>query len=223
MNIESFNKLDKIIATEWNSIHSGRFWTHLKEKGLDKKLYIIVMKQIFHYTSHNSQNQALVSINLDSTRVGMLKYVLHHALEEAGHDTMVIHDLTKFNITESDIRNDKLLPETEALISFLYWTALKKDPVARLGYSYWAESCYGYIEDLTNSMQSDLELKSKYMTFFIGHSSLDEKHFEEVKEALQQYCNNDLLFDQVCETALTTLRLTGNMLDACYSEYIKES
>lgn len=220
MNNNIFELLDQRIEEEWTKIHSGKFWSHIKKHGIDKELYTLVMTQIFHYTAHNTQNQALVSVNLNSQRAGMLKYALHHALEEAGHDLMVIKDLEYLNVYEDDIRKQTPLSETEALISFLYWTALKKDPVARLGYSYWAESCYTYISDLITISKESLNLTDSQMTFFVNHAQIDIRHFEEVKDTLKKFCTTDEIAQQVLHTAVSTLKLTGNMLDACYDHYM---
>src|SRR5262249_6897677 len=99
MNPEQFFEiLDSYMLQGWKRIHDGRFWRHLEENGLDHGLYIALMTEVFHYTRHNAQNQALASLSAFSDRLGLLQFCLRHAYAEAGHDLMVLADLEAIGI-----------------------------------------------------------------------------------------------------------------------------
>ena len=216
---EFFHHLDTEKNRKWDEVHRGPFWQHLRKWGLDQRLYLGVMREIFHYTGHNAQNQAVVSMNLSSQRLPLMKYALHHAYEEAGHDLMVVRDLSCLGVTEAELRASTPLPETQALVAYLYWVAMRKDPAARLGYSYWAEGAYEHITELTGAMGRDLNLESSQMSFFVEHSTIDKAHLNAVKKIISQTCTTSELRHEVVGVLQTSIHLTGLMLDGVLREH----
>src|ERR671936_458095 len=75
-----------------------------------------------------------------------------------------------------DSRSAPPLPATEALIGYLYYVALRYGPIARLGYSFWAEGIYQHIQAPFMKISQDLGLTSKNVTFFGAHAQADEEH-----------------------------------------------
>lgn len=203
----------------WAGIHQGEFTRHIRAHGVDRELYVAMMTEIFHYTKHNAQNQALAALRLDSERLPLLKYCLHHAYSEAGHDRMVLEDLASIGVDPESIKHSKPLPETEAFVAYVYRVASERDATARLGYSYWAENAYAYTGEFTQAVQRDLGLKPEQLSFFIEHSDIDVAHFNQVKRIIQQSCTTPELRAGVVEVLCTTLHLTGLIMEAVYRKY----
>ncbi|HEY6561019.1 MAG TPA: iron-containing redox enzyme family protein [Polyangiaceae bacterium] len=216
-----FDRLEREQETLWFEIHNAPFWQHLRRYGLDEDLYVRVMTEIFHFTRHNSQNQALAALKLSSERLKLLKYCLHHAYEEAGHDLMVLEDLREVGVAPEQVVRSTPLPETQGFIAYLYRTAAEADATARLGYSYWAEGSYSYIKEFTDAMRRDLGLTDKQMTFFVDHSTIDTAHLEAVRKVLREHCTSPALEAGVVECLRTSLRLSGQMLEGVYREYMR--
>ena len=213
---EFFDRLQKTERDAWRSIHASASWQRLK-KGIDRDFYVLLMKQIFHYTRFNAQNQALMAVSLTSDRLPLLKYCLHHAYTEAGHDLMVLKDLETIGIPSEKVRNARPLPETEAFVGYLF-RLKERDATARLGYSYWAEGCYPYLEDFLVSLRRDLKLQPSQLTFLVAHSVIDKAHLEEVKDILGSSCAGDrALQDGVVEVLETSLHLMRNIFDAVHA------
>lgn len=224
MNTEEFfQRLDRENLECWKVIYQGSFWKHLLEKGLNRDLYIRLMTEIFHFTRHNVQNQALAAIKLNSDRLSLLRYCLHHAYTETGHDLMVLRDLNSIGINPELIKKSQPLPETQAFIAYVYRIATEKDATARLGYSYWAEGCYGYAADLLTAMHQDLNLDDKQLSFWVEHTSIDAVHIEEVKRIISITCTEPELQESVSEVLKTTLYLFGRILEVVYQAYIAET
>lgn len=217
---EFLDRLEKETAQAWARVHSGPFWRHLLDKGLDQDLYVGLMTEIFHYTRYNAQNQALAALRVTSDRLPLLRYCLNHALEEAGHDLMVLNDLESIGIAPAVIKGKTPLPETQAFIAYLFHVASELDATARLGYSFWAENAYGYVDDLLKAMRRDLGLGDRQMTFFVAHASIDAEHFDDVRKILDRACTQPELQDDVVSVLRTSLHLTGNIMDAAYADYM---
>lgn len=212
-----FDDLDKVINEGWETIKEGRYWQYCLNNPIPKELYQTVMLQVYHYTRFNSVNQAACAYSATPEQTTLLRFVYKHALEELGHENMVIRDLESIDLLPQEIPEP--LPPTQALIAFLNDVALRKGPIARLGYSYWAEDVYDDIQPMLNKFREDLGLQDDNMTFFVAHSHIDEKHSEEVRQAMQRVVSTDKECSEILEVARTTLYLTGQLLEESFAHY----
>jgi Iron-containing redox enzyme len=211
---ELFERLDAAVADLWRTARAGRFWTHVLQNGFDPSLYRLVMVQIYHYTRHNSINQAVAAFGAEPEQIGLLRFAYTHAAEELGHEKMVLHDLRAVGLLEpGDTITDAPLPATDALINYLYAVAIRQGPIARLGYSYWAESVYGHIAPLLARGRESLGLTDREMAFFVAHAEIDSKHAVEVQHAIRSSVRTQAEADAVYRVATTTLWLTVMLLE----------
>ncbi len=218
MSQEFFERLKSTEQAAWRAVHASPSWQRLKT-GIDRDFYVTLMTQVYHYTRYNAQNQALMAVRLGSDRLPLLKYCLHHAYTEAGHDLMVLKDLETIGVRPDTVKNSKPLPETAAFVGYLF-RLQERDATARLGYSYWAEGCYPYLEDFLVSLRRDLKLQPSQLSFLVAHSVIDKAHLEEVKDILQTTCSEDRsLQDGVIEVLETTLHLMKNIYDAVHAQH----
>src|ERR1035438_10005859 len=88
-----FGRLDRSIDELWTHASNSEFWQHVLTRGFDRELYRIAMTQVYHYTRHNSLNQAVAAFGADPDDIGLLRFVYGHANEELGPEMMVPHDL----------------------------------------------------------------------------------------------------------------------------------
>lgn len=217
---ELFARLETAIGDIWSTAREGRFWTHVQENGFDRALYRLVMVQVYHYTRHNSINQAVAAFGAAPEQIGLLRFVYTHAGEELGHENMVLHDLRAIGLLEpGETITDAPLPATDALINYLYGVAIRQGPIARLGYSYWAESVYGHIAPLLARGRESLNLTDREMAFFVAHAEIDSKHAVEVQHAIRGSVRTQADADAVYRVATTTLWLTVMVLEQSYDEW----
>jgi len=107
------------------------------------------------------------------------------------------------------------------LIAYLYHISEHFSPVARLGYSYWAERSYEFIQPLLSMLSDGLGVPKKAMTFFNEHSEIDAKHAEEVEEAIKRFVKTPEDWDAVTEVMVGSLILTTRMMDQVFDEFCK--
>lgn len=212
-----FKDLDTIIEAGWAQIKQGAYWEFSLNNPTPPGLYQQVMLQVYHYTRYNSVNQAACAFSADPEQTTLLRFVYKHALEELGHERMVLRDLESVGLLPESLPAP--LAPTQALIAFLSDVAIRKGPIARLGYSYWAEDVYEHIQPVLDRFRADLKLKDEQMTFFVAHSTIDEKHSEEVRIAMQRAVTTDEHRRQIKEVARVTLWLTGQLLEEALRAY----
>lgn len=207
------------IARSWATIKTGPFWREVVANGFERELYVTLMTEIYHYTRENAQNQALAAIDVHSDRLSLLRFCLHHAFEEAGHDLMALNDLRAVGVDPEAVVASRPLPETQAFIAYLYRVATTCDATSRLGYSLWAEGCYPHIAEVLDAMRTSLGLEDRDMTFFVAHSKIDAGHLEEVEQAIDEHCTTPELRAALIEVMETSLHLQGEMLAAVHRKW----
>jgi len=186
-------------------------------------VYALYLTQVYHYASHTARNQALVAVNPNNRDIHYMQFCLEHALEETGHELMALHDLRSLGVVINDPEKEMppALPSTQLLIAYLYRVAMHENPVQRLGYSFWAETSYGYIRDFMDNLSNNMQLDKKQMTFFYNHSTIDDKHAKDVEKILLHICKTEDDWKAVTQSAMITLDLTYQILRSVIDEYEK--
>lgn len=187
----------------------------------DRRLYAIYLVETYHYTKHNARNQALVATRPDDMDPRYMKFCLKHAEEEVGHEMMAVHDLRNMGYDVSERTLGKPLAETEVLISYLYRVAATANPLARLGYSYWAERSYHYIQPILDMLKSGLGVQKNQMSFFTSHAEIDVDHAKQVDETISRFAKTLDDWKAIEEVMRTSLILTSGMMEAVFAEFIK--
>lgn len=214
MSINAVEHIEAIVNEEWLKIKNNKLYGIAKSGRISRELYETLMIQIYHYTKYNSVNQAAAAYATDSEKVGLLRFMYKHALEELGHENMVLKDLKSIGSDVDKLLKTPALPATQALIGYLHSVAIREGGVARLGYSLWAEDCYDHIGSILNAFRRDLNLNDDNMTFFVAHSNIDEKHAVEVKDAIGKWVKTLEELEATAQVARTTLYLTGQLMDS---------
>lgn len=216
----NFDFLNSRLGKIWDEIFSRSMLIQaIHEERISKELFAIYMLETYQYTKHNPRNQALVGARNISIPHKYRSYCYKHAREETGHEEMALSDVRALGFELPDVELLKPLPATETLIAYLYWISSQGNPVQRLGYSYWAENCYRYINPTIEQLSRVLSLQKNQLSFFIAHSSIDEKHAKEVTDMITLYCKSDDDYNDICRVMETSLYLTGKILSNVYVEY----
>jgi thiaminase len=212
--------LRKTVDAEWAKIKRGAFWRRVMSEPVSPALWRNFLVQVYHYSRHNSMNQAVAAFV--PAPEGLLKFVYKHAGEELGHERMVTHDLKSIGMLDEGDLTASPLPATEALIGYLYYVALRYGPIARLGYSFWAEGAHAHIQEPIGKVCADLKLTSKNLTFFGSHAEADEAHIQQVEEAINRFATSPQDRELVTRVCVTTLSLTGQLLEQVAQKSLQE-
>jgi len=208
------------MTSEWETLlKSSSFVRLIESSEFDQRLFALYMVETYHYTLHNARNQAVVGVRAFNISPQYLNFCFDHAAEEAGHELMAIHDLRKMGYDVDIAKLPRPLPATEHLIAYLYWMSATGNPLQRLGYSFWAETSYGYINPIIQKIKSQLKLADSQMTFFIAHSAIDAKHAEEVERMVATQAKTESDYADIEHGLVQSLRLTGRMLEEVATYY----
>jgi hypothetical protein len=220
---EILTELDQIIGRRWKEFAGRSELAAILQSGAltDRRALAMHLVQAYHLTWHTSRNQGLVGVNPANVDLQYMRYSFRHALEEVGHEQMALHDLRALGLRVDDPERDlpPPLPATEQLLAWLYWVSTRGNPVARLGYSYWAERAYPYGGPYLRMVQEGMRLEPHQITFYSVHARIDERHGQEVGEAIASSCRTEADRDAVRRTLEVTMGLTFAQVLEEWAEY----
>jgi thiaminase len=204
----------------WATILRDAPWPAFILKGdFDARFYAIFLIETYQYVMHNPRHQALVGAHAQDQNFNYAKFCYQHADEETGHEMMAYHDLASLGSGSAPIPMPPPHPSTETFIAYLYWVSTHGNPLRRLGYSFWAEDSYGYIEPLVRRVRETLRLDNSQMTFIVSHATIDEKHSREIEEMIATFCKTEADWQAVEDVMNTSLRLQSEMLGQMVDSY----
>lgn len=218
------SRLKSCRDNKWAQIKEDSNWVDfIINDNFSKDFYAIYLIETYHYVKENPRHQALVAVAGEGLPPNYFKFCYEHAEEETGHELMALHDLNSLGYTVKKENIDAFSPltETELLIAYLYYISQNGNPLRRVGYSFWAEDSYQYIQDLLKAISNKLNLSKENMTFLVSHSSIDEKHSAEIEEIITKFCKTEKDFEDILEVMTTTIELQAKMLEAVVNEYKK--
>lgn len=208
-----FAELDRTVEAAWARTRQTPYWQRMMAGGITPGILRRYLVETYHYVCQNAKNQALVALRLDASQADYAKYCLKHALEENGHEQMCLHDLRVTGYDPELARKSRPLPATLGFIGYLYALGAMGNPVARLGYSYYAEGSHLYLGEALAKIKGQFGLNDGQMTFFVAHSAIDEVHFREVKQAIASFCKTDEDWAEVAYTITCVAQLSMHMLE----------
>ncbi len=219
--MKSIEWLKESLEKEMELLVAGPNLEKLLEPGfVDKRIYAIYLIETYHYTFHNARNQALVATRTDVTDVRYMKFCLKHALEEAGHELMAFHDLKKAGYPIELANLPAPLMSTDILVAYLYRISSTGNPLARLGYSFWAERIYEYFAPVIGLI-AKMGIEKSATTFLSDHSEIDKEHAAQVDNAIMMFAKNEADWQAIHDTMVASLRLKAKIMDAVFEEFIK--
>lgn len=216
-----FENLQGALKAKWEEIFARSSFLRTALDGrMTAELYAAYMGQTYHYTRHNPRNQALVVAAHEGLPHRYAAFCLKHAREELGHEDLAKSDIESLG-GGFGFDPDRVVPldSTQTLIDYLADVSSSGSPYRRLGYSYWAESCYEFIGPVIDAVASTLDLGEDQMRFFISHAEIDTKHAEEVRKVIREHCRSASDYEELKEVMVRSLELTARMFDEVADRY----
>jgi hypothetical protein len=221
MKIDNLEKLENRMAEVWAEILSRPFAKEIQSilgKG-DRKLYALWLCQVAHLTQHTSAHQARVGMRIGEISFPYAKFCFEHAAEEVGHEMMAVHDLRKIGARVEKVSDlPPAFSATQKLTAYLYFAAEHAHPNTRLGFSYWAEKCYPYLQMMVANTQKALNLENRQMTFFVSHAVIDEKHARDVEHVIGLVCKTPADWAAVETGMIDTLEMAVNIFEEIHRQ-----
>lgn len=168
--------LEKLRAGVRDGIMSQSGVVEALSKNADPKLYARYMENVWHYAQHSSTVIGLAGTRCVLSHPPLAQYLMHHALEELGHDQWALQDLAALGVSEDEVRKSRPVPACAAMVGFEYYIAGYGNPVALFGWLYVLEAMgddLGHI--VAEAVRTGLDLPDG-VKFLAGHGDADKDH-----------------------------------------------
>ena len=187
--------LEKLRASVRDGIMSDSGVAELMTTKADPKFYARYLENVWHYAQHSATVIGLAGTRCVLSHPPLAQYLMHHALEELGHDAWALQDLAALGVSEATVRKSRPVPACAAMVGFEYYTAGYGNPVALFGWLYVLEAMgddLGHI--VAEAVSKGLDLPDG-VKFLAGHGDADEDHTLDIIENIKKHIKGDDLDD----------------------------
>ncbi len=207
--------LEKLRAKVRDSImlESGIAEALSKGDGSDAKFYIRYLTNVWHYAQHSSTVIGLAGTRCVLSHPPLAQYLLHHALEELGHDQWVLEDLRALNVAEEEVGKSKPVPACAAMIGYEYYIAAYGNPVGLFGWLYILEAMGDDLGHLVSAaIKQGLNIPEG-VKFLSGHGEADAEHTKDIVEQIER---------NILDTDLEDVHFVAGVVADLYARMFKE-
>lgn len=149
--------------------------------------YKAYIADVYCYALHSSQVIALAGARMVLSHPPMAQYLLHHAVEELGHDKWAESDLKDLGLSQEDIRGIVPSSPCARMIGLEYYYAAHANPVGLFGWMFVLESLGGKVGGkIAQAIDQVLKLDGKGIYFLRGHGEADTHHSEDLYRIISE-------------------------------------
>lgn len=179
--------LEDVRANVRNTLTNMDWIANVLAHKADTKLYERYLTNVWHYAQHSATVIGLAGTRCVLSHPPLAQYLLHHALEELGHDQWALDDLRALNVTEAEVRKTRPVPACAAMVGYEYYIAGYGNPVGLFGWLYVLEAMGDDLgHAVADGLKEGLELPEG-VKFLAGHGEADVEHTRDIIENIETH------------------------------------
>jgi pyrroloquinoline quinone (PQQ) biosynthesis protein C len=163
----------------------GYAWGRLLAGPAARRRLVDYLAEAYHYVRYSGPLMERAAAKLDGRRAWLAEYWRAHAIEEAGHDEMLLGDLERLGRPRAEVIAALPRRETLALVASQFYVIEELDPAALLGYAYALEGG-GLSEDWVREVGAQLAIPMDSLRTLREHAGLDPGHARELRRVLDR-------------------------------------
>ena len=151
----------------------------------DPTFYTRYLENIWHYAQHSATVIGLAGSRCVLTHPKLADYLLHHALEELGHEQWALDDLAALNVAKENVMAWRPVPACASMIGLEYYVAGHSNPVGLFGWLFVLEAMgddLGHVA--SEAIKKGLNLPDG-VKFLSGHGEADKDHTKEIIDQIE--------------------------------------
>jgi heme oxygenase len=179
--------LEKLRAQVRDGLTSVGWMSDVLARKPDPKIYARYLTNVWHYAQHSGTVIGLAGTRCVLSHPPLAQYLMHHALEELGHDQWALDDLKALGISEAEIRKTRPVPACAAMVGFEYYIAGYGNPVGLFGWLYVLEAMGDDLgHAVADGFKEGLALPEG-VKFLAGHGEADVEHTRDIIEHIETH------------------------------------
>lgn len=149
----------------------------IRNKSMERGQYRAYMEDVYAYAQHSSPVIGMAGTRLVPRQPELAQYLLHHAVEELGHEKWAAADLRDLGMSDTEIQTSRPSAACLRMVGLEYFYAQHANPVGLFGWMFVLESLGGRVGgQVSRGIDEALGLQGKGVYFLSGHGEADEHH-----------------------------------------------
>lgn len=152
---------------------------------LNPDYYARYLTNVWHYAQHSAAVIGLAGSRCVGSHPKLAEYLMHHALEELGHEAWALDDLRAMGRDPKEAAASRPVPACAAMIGFEYYTAGHANPVGLFGWLYVLEAMGDDLGHIVADRIADGLKLPDGVKFLAGHGDADADHTIDIIEQIE--------------------------------------
>ncbi|MDA0977783.1 MAG: iron-containing redox enzyme family protein [Proteobacteria bacterium] len=173
--------------------------------------YIAFLNQAYQHVRHTVPLLMQAGARLGPGQLWLQPAVAEYIEEEAGHEQWILNDLETCGCSRRDYERAMPHFESEMLVSYLYDTVQRGNPVGIFGMVLVLEGTSANLApQVAEIVQGKLGLPNKAMSYLRSHGVLDQDHIRGFEETMNRI-DDEQDREAIIHVARNVYRLYGNV------------
>jgi long-chain acyl-CoA synthetase len=209
-----YNELLKKTNSEKEYLLSAPIIEDVMLGRFDLSTYIAFLSQAYHHVKHTVPLLMAAGSRLSTDQRYLQPAILEYIDEEAGHELWILNDVEACGVDRSQAVARPAPFESEVMVSYLYDTVNRKNPLGIFGMVLVLEgTSAGLATEVGKIVQKKLGLPAEAMSYLESHGALDQQHLKGFEELMDRIEDKDTQ-DAIIHAARSVYRLYGDVYRA---------
>lgn len=182
-------------------------------RDVTKAQYARYLCETYHLVKHTPRFLALTASRFDESQRQLRHYFLTQADDEDGHHLLCYSDLTHLGYDPEALLEAPPGEGSWFLVTQSYYNATQGNPHRNLGLASLTEGMGATIAGGISTQLMDMPFIDRKSTAFLrSHSSFDQRHVQEVADAINDHVHGEENFEEVVHARHMAIRGYARML-----------
>ena len=180
----------------------------------DLSTYIAFLNQAYHHVKHTVPLLMAAGSRLSTAQQYLQSAIQEYIDEEAGHENWILNDVEACGVDRSQTVALPTPFESEVMVSYLYDTVNRKNPLGIFGMVLVLEGTSAELAtEVGKIVQKQLGLPAEAMSYLERHGTLDQQHLKGFEQLMDRIEDTDTQ-NAIVHVARSVYRLYGNVYRA---------
>jgi len=211
------DRIDAELRSVLDDFDSTSPMRRLLEADIDLDHYKSFLRQNFHQLRQRPLLMALAVARLQTSREAV-KLLHKRAVEEVGHDLLVLNDLRALGEDPTEVPDQSPLAETTAVLAFAHYQIQQLNPVGFVGNLYFMDFAPLYSSARNADALKRIGVPAEAMSAVEDHTVVGPVHARAMKTFVSDLVEEESDVESVVYGMKTTATLYANMIQAAFDE-----
>jgi pyrroloquinoline quinone (PQQ) biosynthesis protein C len=193
MVVSAFEQLLAATAADYEAhILRNPLFALVAAGGATRERYAVYLRETYHLVRHTSRALARAASRLEDAQRELRAWFLEQAREEHGHEMLCLKDLAALGLDAADVIRSTPGLGAWGIVTQNYYYATDGSPAGLLGVASATEGMGAHLAGtLVRTLEQRYRFPRKATSFLRSHSGFDQRHYADVRRAVDALSRPD--------------------------------